>query len=92
MRPTRNVPIGQMDSNKYRTSVMDENCKEKEDKMHWKSVNGWTHWDLNPWAWTLNKSVGNDYIFDNFISENNGTKNDGTLKLQGNIFLGDIFV
>jgi hypothetical protein len=31
----------------------------------------------------MNKEDGLPYAFEDFISENNGTKNDGQLKLQG---------
>ena len=76
-----------MSSDKYRTSVKDEKSTEieKEDKPMWQSISSWTHWDLNPWKWTLNKLDGVDYTFDDFISENNGSKNDGIVKLQGKV-------
>src|SRR5262245_26909877 len=33
--------------------------------------------------WTMDKEDGLPYRFEDFVSENNGTKNDGLLKLQG---------
>lgn len=47
------------------------------------------HWDLNPWIWSLEKDKGKDYIFEEFIQENNGSKNEGTGKLQGILNLVD---
>ena len=83
MRPTRDVPTGPMKPEKYRTSVENNESLVVEDKIKWRTASGWTHWDLNPWKWTLEKETGLDYTFEGFISENNGSRNDGIPKLQG---------
>eukprot|EP01126_Amoeba_proteus_P017957 TRINITY_DN188_c0_g1_i9.p1 TRINITY_DN188_c0_g1~~TRINITY_DN188_c0_g1_i9.p1 ORF type:complete len:253 (-),score=38.55 TRINITY_DN188_c0_g1_i9:679-1437(-) len=51
------------------------------DKLEWKTRSSWLHWDLNPWVWTSGDE-GIDYKFEEFIEENNGSRNDGNLKLQ----------
>eukprot|EP01126_Amoeba_proteus_P017948 TRINITY_DN188_c0_g1_i22.p1 TRINITY_DN188_c0_g1~~TRINITY_DN188_c0_g1_i22.p1 ORF type:complete len:243 (-),score=50.81 TRINITY_DN188_c0_g1_i22:105-833(-) len=56
------------------------------DKLEWKTRSSWLHWDLNPWVWTSGDE-GIDYKFEEFIEENNGSRNDGNLKLQGLITL-----
>jgi len=92
MRPTENVPIGKLKEEKIRKDVKDSNGLECKSMKDWKTVPLWLHWDLNPWIWTTGE--GNDYDFGddsvfNFIVENNGSKNDGRLKLQGLINLID---
>eukprot|EP01117_Protostelium_nocturnum_P017788 TRINITY_DN7301_c0_g1_i1.p1 TRINITY_DN7301_c0_g1~~TRINITY_DN7301_c0_g1_i1.p1 ORF type:complete len:368 (+),score=69.89 TRINITY_DN7301_c0_g1_i1:75-1178(+) len=57
------------------------------DKPEWKSYKSWLHWDLNPWIWL--SGGGQEYEYSNFISENNGSKNDGLPKLQGLICLSE---
>jgi len=47
----------------------------------------WLHWDLNPYSWTTGE--GFDYEFIDFVIENNDTKNEGDLKLQGLLNLVD---
>eukprot|EP01117_Protostelium_nocturnum_P008659 TRINITY_DN3109_c0_g1_i5.p1 TRINITY_DN3109_c0_g1~~TRINITY_DN3109_c0_g1_i5.p1 ORF type:complete len:324 (-),score=118.90 TRINITY_DN3109_c0_g1_i5:56-934(-) len=59
---------------------------ELVDKPEWKTEKIWLHWDLNPWCWLITK-LGKDYKFENFITENNGSKNNGSLKLQGLVCL-----
>jgi len=93
MRPTRKIPNGKLSPVKTRTSVellqSDSKDLQVDDKPDWKSASAWTHWDLNPWKWTMHKGEGDEYKFDNFITENNGVKNTGDLKLQGLIVLCD---
>jgi len=77
MRPTRNVPTEKIEEGK---EII------REDRLDWKTVSNWLHWDLNPWHWTKTKK-GNEYEFYDFIVENNGSKNEGLRKLQGLISL-----
>ncbi|PRP81536.1 hypothetical protein PROFUN_10898 [Planoprotostelium fungivorum] len=74
MRPTVNVP-----TQKDGETIL-------EDKPSWKSAAVWLHWDLNPWNWLLT-GRGKEYTFEGFITENNGSKNEGALKLQGLVCL-----
>src|SRR5687768_14836587 len=39
--------------------------------------------------WTMNKEDGLPYVFEDFIQENNGSRNDGIVKLQGLISFVD---
>jgi len=90
MRPTKNVPLAALpDKAKARTSAqLTADTKiEVKDYPEWKTAEAWLHWDLNPWKWT-GTTEGNDYSFTNFITENNGSKNDGNVKVQGLINLG----
>lgn len=90
MRPTVNVPIGQLPPVPCRTSVTDvpEDIPRK-DMPEWKTRPLWLHWDLNPWIWSQTQE-GLDYEFNGFITENNGTRNTGkTIKLQGILNLVD---
>jgi len=101
LRPTKNIPMGQLSPQKIRVSVEvpEEEKKEKkdneeekisiEDQPSWISNSRWLHWDLNPFYW-CSTGEGIDYTFDgNFISENNGSRNTGEIKLQGLINLID---
>eukprot|EP01119_Soliformovum_irregulare_P023817 TRINITY_DN8400_c0_g1_i1.p1 TRINITY_DN8400_c0_g1~~TRINITY_DN8400_c0_g1_i1.p1 ORF type:complete len:373 (-),score=57.70 TRINITY_DN8400_c0_g1_i1:73-1191(-) len=88
LRPTRDVPNNSMDPISCRMDVSSD-AVEKSDHPEWKTQSAWTHWDLNPWMWTLNTRKGLEYAFEDFIVENNGTSNDGNLKLQGLINLID---
>eukprot|EP01119_Soliformovum_irregulare_P018642 TRINITY_DN5760_c0_g2_i1.p1 TRINITY_DN5760_c0_g2~~TRINITY_DN5760_c0_g2_i1.p1 ORF type:complete len:424 (-),score=122.18 TRINITY_DN5760_c0_g2_i1:99-1370(-) len=89
MRPTRNVPDGPIAQVDARSSValtpdeIDQTGIKLQDHPEWKSASTWTHWDLNPWKWILEKEDGMPYYFDDWMSEYNGTKNDGIVKLQG---------
>jgi hypothetical protein len=58
------------------------------DKPEWKTNELWLHWDLNPWVWTSG-TEGVDYSFVDFITENNGSRNDGCGKVQGILTLVD---
>jgi len=94
MRPTKNVPNFKLEPDKCRTAAIPpENWSQienrsLEDKDEWKSAEAWVHWDLNPWKWT-GTSEGLDYKFEEFICENNGSRNTGDLKLQGLISFSD---
>jgi len=93
MRPTKNVPVGKLNPTITRTTVpIEENpelpCK---DYPEWKTQSLWLHWDLNPWSWS-GTSEGIDYSFTSFITENNGSRNDGNRKLQGLLTLVDSHV
>jgi len=91
MRPTKNVPMGKLpEGGKVRTEVNAETSPDLEAKDHpdWKTKKLWLHWDLNPWKWTGTQE-GVDYAFKDFITENNGSKNDGKGKLQGILNLVD---
>ena len=59
-----------------------------EDKPDWITKSRWLHWDMNPFHWTTT-GEGLDYEFNDFITENNGTKNTGEIKVQGMINLVD---
>jgi len=91
MRPTKNIPMRPLEPKKHRVDVeVESNEDVKLDFTGWRSISNWIHWDLNPWMWTGGKKEGLNYQFeDNFISEFNGTKNLGDLKLQGLINLTD---
>lgn len=94
MRPTKNIPMGRLPECELRTSVaLSDELKgtvDVVDKPEWKTISNWTHWDLNPWKWTLNKGEeGLPYVFEDFMMEDNGTKNEGIPKLQGIIALAD---
>jgi len=78
MRPTINVPKGKIDDNGI---AIDANTPTM-NRDEWRTEEVWLHWDLNPWLWTGTKE-GEDYSFDGFISENNGSRNTGQRKLQG---------
>jgi len=86
MRPTKGVKLCKLKPQKYRIDIgepLDEaEPAESMDQPEWKTFPLWLHWDLNPWLWT-SSSEGFDYEFMDFISENNGSRNDGKLKLQG---------
>jgi len=90
MRPTRNVPEGKLVPEvAIRTASTDESGLELKDHPEWKTKKSWLHWDLNPWIWTSGNE-GNDYEWnDNFIQENNGSRNMGRPKLQGLLNLAD---
>jgi len=84
LRPTKNIPTKKMEHEDYRTTVEVDNTIPVVDKPEWESRSRWLHWDLNPFYWTAPDSKGYDYEFQgDFISENNGTKNNGERKLQG---------
>jgi len=88
MRPTKNVPVGNLDPVEIRNNVKDNDKNlPLQDFDEWKTVPLWLHWDLNPYLWTTGE--GFDYEFLNFVIENNDTKFDGDLKLQGLINLVD---
>jgi len=78
MRPTRNVPTKKIEDGKE--------IIKREDRLEWKTFSSWLHWDLNPWHWTKTME-GQKYEFNDFIVENNGSKNEGLRKLQGLIAL-----
>jgi hypothetical protein len=90
MRPTVNVPLGNLPVQNCRISV--ENTPPglpRQDFPEWKTRSLWLHWDLNPWIWT-HSHLGLDYEFNGFITENNGSRNSGgTIKLQGIVNLID---
>eukprot|EP00027_Filamoeba_sp_ATCC50430_P014829 CAMPEP_0168567166 /NCGR_PEP_ID=MMETSP0413-20121227/14848_1 /TAXON_ID=136452 /ORGANISM="Filamoeba nolandi, Strain NC-AS-23-1" /LENGTH=413 /DNA_ID=CAMNT_0008599315 /DNA_START=169 /DNA_END=1407 /DNA_ORIENTATION=+ len=90
MRPTKNVPKGKIAPVECRTNVNVNNEEvEVEDKPEWRTNRAWTHWDLNPWKWTIDVENGRAYKYDNLISENNDSVNDGVPKLQGLLALAD---
>jgi len=83
MRPTKQIPLAKLPHQEVRTSVeMKPSGILCSDQPGWETIEGWTHVDLNPWAWTLDMN-GKDYQFEDFISENNGSRNNGEPKLQG---------
>eukprot|EP01127_Copromyxa_protea_P005206 TRINITY_DN150_c1_g1_i7.p1 TRINITY_DN150_c1_g1~~TRINITY_DN150_c1_g1_i7.p1 ORF type:complete len:231 (-),score=38.35 TRINITY_DN150_c1_g1_i7:80-772(-) len=101
MRPTKNVPIGKLDEVRARTTVEGLEIKGRglgtkpgeepqivEDHRAWRTRPLWIHWDLNPWIWCLTKE-GEEYHFQEFIQENNGSPNDGLGKAQGILNLVD---
>jgi len=98
MRPTKNVPNFALPPQKARSSAIppegwenddsSQKTRRLEDHDGWRSAENWVHWDLNPWFWTGTKE-GADYVFDHFITENNGSRNTGDLKLQGLVTFSD---
>jgi len=89
MRPTKNVPVGNLPEQKYRTVAFDDRgILPVKDFPEWKTHLE-LHWDLNPWLWT-STNEGIDYSWDDdFIQENNGSRNTGEPKIQGFINLAD---
>jgi len=85
MRPTKEVPEEKLENVRARVNTVGENLKRK-DHPEWRTDASWMHWDLNPWKWTSSRQ-GKKYKFSNFISENNGSGNDGNKKLQGLVTL-----
>jgi len=92
MRPTVDVPLTKLPDEIHtnlRTSVKltDELIKnhsiQVQDRPEWKSITNWTHWDLNPWKWMFEKEQGLPYNYEIGCQEDNGTRNDGIVKLQG---------
>jgi len=92
MRPTKNVPsncILSTDGEIPRSNVEISFQHECLDHPEWKTLQSWLHWDLNPWIWTKT-SDGIDYKWEeDFIQENNGSRNIGNVKLQGFLNLVD---
>eukprot|EP01089_Gocevia_fonbrunei_P020695 TRINITY_DN7773_c0_g1_i1.p1 TRINITY_DN7773_c0_g1~~TRINITY_DN7773_c0_g1_i1.p1 ORF type:complete len:370 (+),score=80.55 TRINITY_DN7773_c0_g1_i1:124-1233(+) len=90
MRPTKDIPQTLTPAHIRTTVDTDDPSVTKTDEPSWKSKSNWLHWDLNPFIWESSKNEGLDYTFAcDFISENNGTKNIGDLKLQGLLNLID---
>jgi len=90
LRPTKKIPNQALAPDPYRISVATgDSSISVEDKPDWITNSRWLHWDLNPYYWT-STNKGMDYEFSgDFISENNGSKNTGTPKLQGLVNLYD---
>jgi len=83
MRPTRGVATGKFTNPVVLRGVAVDPALPTRDYPEWKTVSQWLHWDLNPWVWSSSKE-GIDYEWDeDFIQENNGSRNTGEPKIQG---------
>jgi len=78
LRPTKNIKF--------------PGNEQPVDKLEWKTVDPWLHWDMNPWVYVErqknNLKEKEDYENFNFISENNDNYNHFD-KVQGLIALAD---
>jgi len=62
MRPTRDVPRGQLPPLEVRNHVKDNpEGLPLENHDDWRTAALWLHWDLNPYLWTT--GGGNEYHF-----------------------------
>jgi len=87
MRPTKDIPVGKLEPVEVRNQVKDIQNLPLKNFDKWKTAPLWLHWDLNPYLWTSGE--GAEYEFVDFIVENNDTKFDGNIKLQGLVNLVD---
>lgn len=50
MRPTRNVSVGALEPNPFRSTGLADETLPRKDFPEWKTIGKWLHWDLNPCA------------------------------------------